>query len=150
MTQTLPYIFANASGLVPASQLDDNFQFLLDLIGTGGSTPTISYIPPGLTAPVSPGASAGTATVAGLSGGVWSLSPTTYFQINAVTGAVTAATTVEDGTYSFTITYTGAASGQTITVSLNTGVVVSSSPGGSNGTLDFTNPANSGLVDDTF
>lgn len=136
----LPYTFAGASGVLNLSEFDANFTFLLNLILSGGSTPSISYAPPTLTGPVSAGSAAGTATISSLSGGSWSISTTADFQINPSTGAVTASTTVNGGTYPFTISYTGTVSGQTITVSLVTSIVVTGSVSPS---LDFSQPSDS-------
>lgn len=141
----IPHTFGNLSGIVSAAYLDENFEYILDLIGQGGgATPSITYAPPTLAAPAAPGTAAGIATITGLAGGTWSLNPTTYFQINAVTGAVAAASTVSNGTYPFTISYSGTANGQTITVSLNTSIVVSGTSGSSS---DFFFPSGSNLAD---
>lgn len=118
------------------------------ILGGGGgnaSPPQITYSPPALTAPVSPGTTAGTATVTGLSGGAWSMSPTSSFNVNGSTGAVTASTTLNAGTYTPTLTYSAPVSGETVSVSLVASLVVNGG-GGALGTLDFSDPNEVDLV----
>jgi hypothetical protein len=117
----------------------------ISAISVGQPTPHISYSAPTLTAPVAPGTSAGAATVTGLSGGTWSISPTTYFDIDSSSGAVSASTTVGAGSYAATLTYSVPSAGQTVSVSLQTSIVVSAS-GSTDGLMDFSNPDQSGLA----
>lgn len=141
-TPQMPHTFANASGQIPASWLDDDYTYLLNLIVARTANPQISYSPPSLTAPVAAGTAAGTATVSGLTGGSWSISPTSDFAINASTGAVTADTTVSAGTYNFTLAYSVTMSGQTTSVSLPTSIVVASGGGSNNPAFFFTDGSN--------
>lgn len=109
-----------------------------------GVTPQIAY-PSQTLATADNGTPAGTATVSGLSGGSWAMNPATAFSVNSSTGAVSAVATLPAATYTPTLSYAAPGiSGQTITVSMTTSIVVqgvSYSP-----SLDFSNANNSQYV----
>jgi hypothetical protein len=83
----------------------------------GGTLPTLTLTPASLSAASASGSSAGQVTVAGASGGTWSLATTGPFAINATTGALTTTGAVTAGTYTASVTYSFTSGADTYTVS---------------------------------
>lgn len=115
--------------------------------GSSVGAPTLSNLSAAMTAGAAAGTGIVTPTVQGLAGCSWSLNPTTYFQQSSSTGLISATSTpTTAGTYTPTTTCSRAGGGQTVAVSAALTIIATSAGGGAGGALDFSDPAQSGLL----
>lgn len=114
---------------------------------TAAGAPTLGNLSGSLTAGAAAGTAVMTPTVTGLPGCSWSISPATYFSQASITGQVsTTSTPTTTGTYTPTTTCSQNTGGQTVTVSASLSIVATAGSGPAAGTLDFSAPAQSGLI----
>lgn len=115
--------------------------------GSAGGAPVLGNLSGAMTAGAAAGTSVILPTISGLPGCAWSIAPATYFSQNASTGQVsTTSTATTAGTYAPTTSCTLTSGGQTVAISASLSIVANAGAGAAAGSLDFSAPAQSGLL----